>query len=194
MSTTIESSKTLSEPLTEGSIPKVRGHSKEFWWQLRASGIVLASVILISYLWDLFGLPEFGLEGNRHQWIFPVVLVGILFSVQNFFNAFRDESPRRRKLRLNAKLVAFEREVFPFLEAELKKVDREGDYYGALTMPPLDWTAERMLGDKKEGAAWGARYRDGQGTSHFKFTLENGGREVHFRAEIPGEIETKNGV
>jgi len=193
MSTIIDRQKTLKQPLTVAGLSKPK-RSRAFWRQLALSPIVLTATLILGLLWDYFDLPNFGPEGREQPWIFPLIILGAFFSVQNVFAAFREESERRSERWNRERIGAFQAEVFPFLESALKSVDRPGDYYGELDLPPLDWTVDRMLEDSEEGAAWGARYRDGEGTSHFKFTLENDGREVRFRAEIPGEVEIKNGV
>lgn len=190
MSTLIDTRKTLKQPLTAAGLRKPK-RSRAFWRQLALSPIVLAATTLLSFLWDHFNLPTFGSGDREYPWIMPLIVLGSLFSIQNVFEAFREESEVRNRLWNIQRVRAFEVEVFPFLEALLKSVDRPGAYYGGLSLPPLDWTVDRMLEDSEEGAAWGARYHGGESSdasTHFRFTLENGGQEVRFRAEIPGEL------
>lgn len=190
MNPTIDHSLTLRKPLTAEGLPKPK-RSEEFRKQLWRSPIVFGISVAAAFLWDVLKLPKFGPEGNEHAWIFPLYFLGIVFSVQNLFAAFREEYPRRMARWSRERQEAFELEVFPFLEAELKAVERRYSYSIPLDLPPRDWTAELMLEDLENGAGFGARHRDSDKFSHFKFTLENGGREVRFQVEVPEGIEEK---
>jgi len=190
MSTTINHSLTLRQPLTAKGLPKPK-RSAEFRRQLLLSPIVFGASVAAAFLWELMGLPKFGPEGNEHAWIFPLYILGVFFSVQNVFSAFREEYPRRMAQWSQERQEAFEFEVFPFLEAELEAVDRHYTYSIPLDLPPRDWTVELMLEDLEHGAGFGARHEGSDEFSHFKFTLENGGREVRFRAVIPEGVEEK---
>jgi len=187
MNPTIDHSLTLRKPLSAEKLPKPK-RSAEFRKQLWLSPIVFGISVAAAFLWELLGLPKFGPEGNEHPWIFPLYILGIFFSVQNVFSAFREEYPRRMRQWNRERQEAFELEAFPFLEAELKAVDQRYGYSIPLDLPPRDWTVALMLEDPENGAGFGARHEDSDKFSHFKFTLENGGREVRFRAEIPGEL------
>jgi len=187
MSTIITRSLRLQKPLTRDSVQLPKGKSPEFWKQLRVSGIVFVGTVLVSYLWDLFNLPEFGAPGNRHQWIFPLMVVGVLFSVQNSFEAFREERSRRQKRKVQAEVEAFEAEVFPFLREELGKIELHRGYPNDL--PFAQFTADRMLNG--DGMEWAARYGDTRSEQQagFRATLENEGRDVLLWAEIPDQID-----
>jgi len=190
MGTTIDHSLALRKPLTAEGLPKPK-RSEEFRKQLWLSPIVFGISVAVAFLWELMGLPKFGPEGNEHAWIFPLYILGIFFSVQNVFSAFREEYPRRMAQWNRERQEAFELEVFPFLEAELKAVDRSYSYSIPLDLPPRDWTVELMLEDREHGAGFGARHQGSDEFSHFKFTLENGGREVRFRVEVPEDAQEK---
>lgn len=180
------SSLRLSKPLSKEVLRAPQSRSMLFWRDIRNSAIALVAVFGSAWLWSFLGLPSFELNGAEHQWILPLQIFGDLYAARTMISAFAEERGRRSARRTEALIGLFELEIFPFIEAELAKIDNSGGH--GLTLPPRDWLVQTMSSGGADGAHWNSRYRGTEEFLSFSALLQNGGTEALFAVEYPDGV------